>query len=483
MVESLRRSFRTGKTIPLSQRKESLKNLLTLINENNDEICEAIYKDLHRSKAEAYCYEVLFAINEINGALKDLDTWAKPKKVKKNLLQAMDKAYIVKDPLGVVLIIAPWNYPINLLFCPLVGALAAGNVVVLKPSECAPNTAAIVERLIPKYFDPEIVRVVTGGVPETTELLKERYDHIFYTGSPNVGKIVMQAASKHLTPVTLELGGKSPVIVDKDSDLYIAGRRIAWGKYMSCGQTCLAPDYILCHESVKTELIENIKKATKEYYTDNPQKAPDYSRIINERNFDRLLPLLQSGKTVFGGKHDRKDLYIEPTILDDVKFSDPIMQDEIFGPILPIVTFKNIDTAIEYVNDHEKPLAIYLFSKNQTLIDDILKRTSCGGVCINDCILHMALETLPFGGVGNSGMGRYHGSFTFDCFTHEKSVLQRRQGGEKVLWMRYPPYDDAKFYWSKQLGVRRSLPTLCCLYWVPMLVVGFLLGYLVQKLT
>jgi len=261
----------------------------------------------------------------------------------------------------------------------------------------------------------------------------------------------------------------------------VVGRRLAWGKYVSCGQTCLAPDYIFCHESLKSQLIETIKASVTEFYGSDPQKSQDYSRIINNRHFDRLMPLLKNDNIIFGGKSDKSDLYIAPTIVDNVQLNDLVMEEEIFGPILPIVSYRNLDDVIEYVNKREKPLAVYFFSRNQAVIDDVMARTRSGGVTINDCILHMALETLPFGGVGNSGMGRYHGKYSFDCFTHEKAVLHRPQGAEKLLWMRYPPYDEAKFYWTKQMGTKRSLPTLWFIYYVPMLIVGFLMGYLFKR--
>jgi acyl-CoA reductase-like NAD-dependent aldehyde dehydrogenase len=480
VMDQLRRTFRSKKTFPLEYRKKELLQLKKLLQENENELAEAIYKDIRRPKAEAVCFEVVFTLNDVDTALNNLDEWAKPEKVKRHLLQAIDDAYILKDPLGVVAIIGPWNYPVNLILCPLVGAIAAGNCVILKPSEIAAHTSTILAKLIPKYMDQEAIRVIEGGIPETTALLRERFDHIFYTGAPEIGKIIMAAASKNLTPVTLELGGKSPVIVDKDCDLVVAGRRIAWGKFTSCGQTCLAPDYVLCPESMKSRLIEEIKKATLEYYGTDVQKSDDYSRVISQRHFDRLRPLLDGAQIVFGGKSERSDLFIEPTIFDNVKPTDPIMQSEIFGPILPILTMNNLDDAIEFVNEREKPLALYIFSRNDANIRKVLKNTSSGGVTINDVIFHLALDTLPFGGVGNSGMGRYHGKYSFDTFTHEKSVLHRGSFGESLLWMRYPPYNAQKFKWSRHLVGKRTLPSCAYLPYLAVLAAGLIIGYFLK---
>jgi acyl-CoA reductase-like NAD-dependent aldehyde dehydrogenase len=393
----------------------------------------------------------------------------------------MDDAYIVKDPLGVVLIISPWNYPVNLLLLPLVGAIAAGNCVVLKPSEVSEHTQNLVAKLMPKYFEQDYIRVITGGIPETTALLKERFDHIFFTGNPIVGRIVMEAASKHLTPVTLELGGKCPAIIDRNCDIAVAGRRIAWGKFMSCGQTCLAPDHILCPKEVQQELVDSIRATVEEFYTANPKQGRDYSRMISEKQFKRVSPLIQSsGRVVYGGETDETDLFIAPTILLDVKPTDDIMKEEIFGPVLPVLTVESVDEAVDMVKEMEKPLAVYIFSRDQKNIDKVLRETSSGGSCVNDVILHIGLDTLPFGGVGNSGIGRYHGKFTFDTFTHEKSVLQRGLTGEKILWMRYPPYDDKKFYWTKQLSKKRALPEFLFIKYVPLFVIGIIFGYILH---
>jgi len=481
VVDQLRRTFLSRKTFPLEYRRQQLLQLKRLLEENEDALADAVYKDIRRAKAEAVCFELVFTVNDIDTALENLEKWTKTTKVKRHFLQTLDAAYVTKDPLGVVAIIGPWNYPVQLMLCPLVGAIAAGNCAVLKPSEIAIHTAEIITRLVPKYLDQEAIRVITGGVKETTALLYERFDHIFYTGSPQIGKVIMAAASKHLTPVTLELGGKSPVIVDSTCDIVVAGRRVAWGKFMSCGQTCLAPDYVLCDESVKGRLIEEIKKATKEYYGADAQKSQDYSRVVNERHFDRLLPLLDGADIVFGGRHDRSDLFIEPTVIDNVKPTDKIMESEIFGPLLPILTVKNLREAIDFINAGEKPLALYIFSQSNSNIQEVLKNTSSGGVTINDVIFHIALDSLPFGGVGNSGMGRYHGKYTFDAFTHEKAVLHRGSLGETLLWMRYPPYDASKFKWARAMVKKHSWPSLKFLPYVSLFLFGLFLGLIMKK--
>uniref|UniRef100_A0A915JLJ7 Aldehyde dehydrogenase n=1 Tax=Romanomermis culicivorax TaxID=13658 RepID=A0A915JLJ7_ROMCU len=471
-VESLRRTFRSGKTQSLSYRKHCLQSLINLLNDNCDEICGAIYKDIRKCKTEAYCYENYFVLNEAKDAIRNLKEWAAPKHVSRNLLQALDSAYISKQPLGIVLIIGPWNYPIQLLLCPLVGAIAADSKAYLNHSAMChyqPDKDFQLVNRLPKYKD-DVVTVVNGGVEETTELVKERFDHIFFTGSTLVGKQIMQAATH-------------PVIVDKESNIALTAKRIAWGKLIACGQTCLAPDYIYCHESIKNELIEELKKSIGKAYGSNPQSSSDYCRIVNERHFARLSKLIShSGRIVYGGHLDRSDLYISPTILDDVSTNDPAMREEIFGPVLPILSYVNVEEAIEYVNDNEKPLALYVFSTNGSFVKDVLSRTSSGGVSVNDVIMHLALETLPFGGVGHSGMGRYHGKYSFDCFTHERSVLYRPQCGEKVqvCQMRYPPYDSTKLVWAKRVLSRRQLIPLPLLYFVPLCIFGFFMAFLLK---
>lgn len=456
-VEYLRKCFRSGKTQDVQIRKQQLSRIIDMLRENKDDISDALFQDFHKARSESYAYEILFVINEARDAIYYLDSWAKKSNVSRNLLQVFDSAYIVKQPLGVVLIISPWNYPIQLLLAPLIGAIAAGNCVVVKPSEHTPITSKLLESLFQKYLDPEIVHLINGGIEETGKLLEEKFDHIFFTGSSQIGKHILKAASETLTPVTLELGGKCPAIVDKNADIHLAAKRIIWGKLIASGQTCLAPNYVFCHKSMKSALIDTMRQFIIDSYGQDPKESQDYCRIINRKNFDRIISLIDPKKVVFGGTNDAGELYIAPTILDYVKIDDPILKEEIFGPVLPILTYESLDSVIDFVNNDERPLAVYLFSKDQKLIDSFLRSTHSGGVTINDVIMHCALENLPFGGVGNSGMGRYHGKFSFDCFSHKKAVLHRPFFGEPILWMRYPPYTESKMRFAELLMTRRSV--------------------------
>jgi len=360
--------------------------------------------------------------------------------------------YVMREPLGVVLIIAPWNYPISLVLKPLIGAISAGNCVVIKPSEVSENCAKWLTSNITKYLDTNCIQVYEGGPQETENLLKQQFDMIFYTGNTHVGKFVMKAAAEHLTPVTLELGGKSPCIVDKDIDLETSARRIVAGKFANVGQTCVAPDYILVHDQVEDKFVDKLQQVIKEFYGDNPQSSRDYSRIINQRHTKRLEKLLQGQNVISGGSVDVQDNYISPTLvkISSDKLNSPIMQDEIFGPILPILTIHNIDEAIEFVNSRPKPLALYIFSKNTGVQKRVLETTSSGGACVNETVFHVACKTLPFGGVGPSGMGSYNGFHSFDTFSHKKSVLDRATWLDPSI--RYPPYTDRKIWWFKKLG-------------------------------
>ncbi|VDP04125.1 unnamed protein product [Soboliphyme baturini] len=457
IIDCLRRTFDSGKTLPISFRKAQLTRLRLLLTENEQEICDAVFKDIHRPAYECYFYEIMLVLNEIEAALEGIGKWTTPQKVNRNLMQILDSAYIVKEPLGVVLIMSTWNYPINLIFAPLVGAIAAGNCVVLKPSEMASYTESLIGTLVPKYLDSDVIKVVKADAAATAELLKERFDHIFFTGSNRVGKLVLRAASEHLTPVTLELGGKCPVIVTSDFTAKIAARRIAWGKFLSCGQTCLAPDYVLCEESVKADLIQGIQAAVKDFYGANPQTSEYYARIINKDSFERLVRFIKTNNVVCGGSYVAEDLYIAPTIIDNVRLSDPIMQEEIFGPILPIISVKSVEQAIEVVKNREKPLAVYLFSNTSSVQNKIMSGTFSGACVVNDIMMHIGLETLPFGGVGYSGMGKYHGKFSFDTFSNSKSVLKRHELGEFILWMRYPPYSQSKHFWANLFIKRHPL--------------------------
>ncbi|XP_037022245.2 aldehyde dehydrogenase, dimeric NADP-preferring isoform X2 [Artibeus jamaicensis] len=439
VVQRARAAFNSGRTLPLQFRIQQLEALQRMTKEREEDIVGALAADLHRNKWNAYHEEMVYVVEEIEYTIRNLPKWVVDEPAEKTANTQHDECYIHSEPLGVVLIIGAWNYPFALTIQPMVGAIAAGNVVVLKPSEVSENTARLLATIIPQYLDKDLFPVINGGVPETTEVLKQRFDHILYTGSPGVGKIVMMAAAKHLTPVTLELGGKSPCYVDKDCDLDLACRRIAWGKYMNSGQTCVAPDYILCDPSIQNQLVEKLKKSVKEFYGEDAKKSPDYGRIINSRHFQRVMGLLEGQKVAYGGTGDAATRYIDPTILTDVDPETPVMQEEIFGPIMPIVCVRSLEEAIQFINQREKPLALYVFSQNDRVIKKMIAETSSGGVTANDVILHLAIHSLPFGGVGNSGMGAYHGKHSFVTFSHRRSCLVRSLGKEDGFKGRYPP--------------------------------------------
>jgi aldehyde dehydrogenase (NAD+) len=439
-VAKARASFRGGRTRPASWRRAQLEALKSLLLKEESRICAALWADLRKPRLEVRLTEVGFVIGEIDDALEHLEKWMKPERKHTSLLAQPGRSWTVHDPLGVVLVIGAWNYPINLLLAPLVGALAGGNAAVLKPSEIAAHTSALMADLVPRYLDSEAVSVVEGGAEETQALLDERFDLIFFTGGSRVGQIVLEKAAKHLTPVVLELGGKSPCLVDRDASLEVAARRIAWGRFSNAGQTCVAPDYVLVHEAVELELVAHLRAAVNAFYGDDPRESPDYCRIVNDRNFERLSKLLQDGEVVCGGKAEAQERYIAPTILRRVSPEAPVMKEEIFGPILPVLTVPNMDAAIEFVTDRPKPLALYLFSNNEATQHKVVDRTSSGNACINDVIMHMVVPELPFGGVGDSGMGRYHGQWSFETFTHRKGVLSRTTHLDFPV--RYPPYTD-----------------------------------------
>lgn len=438
--DELRAAFRSGKTLGIRWRMEQLGKLKQMLVEKEDELIDAIVADLGKPRFEAYTTEIGFLISEIDYTCKHLASWMKPKKVKSSMVVQPAKSRIYRDPLGVALIIGAWNYPVGLAIGPLIGAIAAGNCVCLKPSEVAHHSSVVMAKLLPQYMDNECLRVVEGGVPETTALLEQKWDKIFYTGNGKVGKIVMTAAAQHLTPVTLELGGKSPAIIDAEVDLEVAARRIVFGKFTNAGQTCVAPDYTLVHESAHNGLVAALKSAITEFYGDDAKQSPDYGRIINERHHERLVGLLESGSVAHGGQHDVSEKYFEPTILTDVGPDSKAMADEIFGPILPILRINSIDEAIDFVNDRAKPLALYVFTKNKENAHRILRHTSSGGGSINHIWLHLAVPGLPFGGVGESGMGSYHGRHTFNAFSHRKSILDKSTLIDPSLM--YPPYTD-----------------------------------------
>lgn len=442
-VADVRGAFDTGLTKPVAWRVAQLKALEALLVENEDALCGALKADLGKHPQEAYTTEIAIVRSEITHTLKHLKGWLKPKFVKPSLAVLPANTYTVLEPLGVALIIAPWNYPVQLLLAPLVGAIAAGNAVILKPSEMAPYTADIINHLVPQYLDNSAVRVIEGGVPETTELLEQKFDHIFYTGNGKVARIVMTAAAKNLTPVTLELGGKSPVFVDETQDLKTVAARLAWGKFVNAGQTCVAPDYVMATPAVARDLAYLLDQAIERMYGVNPSESEEYGRIINERQFDRLAQFLtpENGETVSGGNTDRENKYMAPTVLLDTSWDAPIMQEEIFGPILPILTVANASEAIIKINAGDKPLALYVFSDRKDVRQAFLQNTSSGALSFGLPVAHLAVTDLPFGGVGESGMGAYHGKLSVEVFSHEKSVISKPLAPDTMALV-YPPFTD-----------------------------------------
>ncbi|MGN2272652.1 aldehyde dehydrogenase [Priestia megaterium] len=417
--------FHSGKTKDVAFRIETLKKLRELVVSHEEDILKAVKADLNKPEMEAKRAEVGLVLSEIDFALENLAEWAAPKEVETPSTHAGAKSYIYQDPYGLALVIAPWNYPFQLAVSPVVGAIAAGNCVVLKPSELTPHTSSLLAKMFNENFPEEYLTVVEGEVETSTALLKENFDYIFFTGSTMVGKIVAEAAAKHLTPVTLELGGKSPTIVHEDANIEEAAKRIARGKFANAGQTCVAPDYILVQRNVKDELLANLKEVVTNTYGEDVSQNLDFPHVVSEKHFDRLNSFLTNGKIVFGGKTDRSRLFIEPTVLDNISWEDNVMQDEIFGPILPVIVYDEISEVIQAIVKRPKPLALYLFSEDEAVQDHILNSVSFGGGSINDTINHMTSHYLPFGGVGDSGMGAYHGKASFDTFSHAKSILKR----------------------------------------------------------
>ncbi|HEI6621728.1 TPA: aldehyde dehydrogenase [Staphylococcus aureus] len=440
--------FNTQQTKDISFRKEQLKKLSKAIKSYESDILEALYTDLGKNKVEAYATEIGITLKSIKNARKELKNWTKTKNVDTPLYLFPTKSYIKKEPYGTVLIIAPFNYPFQLVFEPLIGAIAAGNTAIIKPSELTPNVARVIKRLINETFDANYIEVIEGGIEEKQTLIHLPFDYVFFTGSENVGKIVYQAASENLVPVTLEMGGKSPVIVDETANIKVASERICFGKFTNAGQTCVAPDYILVHESVKDDLITALSKTLREFYGQNIQQSPDYGRIVNLKHYHRLTSLLNSAQMniVFGGHSDEDERYIEPTLLDHVTNDSAIMQEEIFGPILPILTYQSLDEAIAFIHQRPKPLSLYLFSEDENATQRVINELSFGGGAINDTLMHLANPKLPFGGVGASGMGRYHGKYSFDTFTHEKSYIFKSTRLESGVHL--PPY-KGKFKYIK----------------------------------
>lgn len=441
-MAGVRRTFDTRVTRPLSWRKRQLERMIAMLEENEAELSEALAIDLGKPAVEGFVTDIAFVIGEVKLMLKNLRRWNRPERVRTPIVALPATSKRIPEPLGVVLVIAPWNYPIQLLLVPAAGAIAAGNAVVMKPSEVSSATSQVLARLVPKYLDPSAVVLVEGGVPETTALLAQRFDHIFYTGNGTVGRVVMRAAAEHLTPVTLELGGKSPTIVHSSADLDVAARRIAWGKWLNAGQTCVAPDYVLVEKSVETALVDRIRRVIGEFYGDDPKSSGSYGRIVSERHFDRLSGLMAGGRVIVGGDTDRTDRYIAPTVLSDVDFESSLMNEEIFGPLLPIVPVNSIRDAITFVTSRPHPLALYVFAEKRSVIDEVLAHTTAGGVTVNGTLMHLTSPHLPFGGVGESGMGAYHGETGVRIFQHRKPVLSRSTRVDPSL--AYPPYTDRK---------------------------------------
>jgi len=417
--------------------------MITMLEEHQDELSAALKVDLGRGVEEAWLYDIGFTITEVKLMLKNLKKWTAPRKVPTPMVTKPASSMRVPQPLGVVCVIAPWNYPVQLLLIPAAGAIAAGNAVVMKPSEVSSETSRVLAKIVPQYFTDKAVAIVEGGVQETTELLKQKFDHIFYTGNGAVGRVVMRAAAENLTPVTLELGGKSPTIVDASANIAVAARRIAWAKYVNAGQTCVAPDYVLAHKSIANELVDAIRTSITEFYGEDPHASKDYSRVISPKHFSRLTSLISSGKVAIGGQSEQAERYIAPTVLVDVDQNSAVMQEEIFGPILPVLEVGSIDEAIGFVNSRPHPLALYVFAQDNSVNEKVVAETTSGGVTVNGTIMHMTGPYLPFGGIGESGMGAYHGQSGVDVFQHLKPVLKRSTMLDAPL--AYPPYTKRKF--------------------------------------
>jgi aldehyde dehydrogenase (NAD+) len=447
IVSKQKAFFKTQQTKNLRFRKMYLEKLRDLILENENLLYEAIYKDFGKSKFDTFTTEISFVLNDIKYYLKNLRSLSKPKKVRTNLANQFGKSRIHNEPLGNILVIGAWNYPYQLSLSPIVAAVAAGNCCILKPSEIAENTMKVMAKIINENFPPEYLYAYEGGIDETTELLKLKFDKIFFTGSTKVGKIIYKAAAENLTPITLELGGKSPAIITKDADLEVAAKRIVWGKFLNAGQTCVAPDYLLVEESIQEQFLEMLRKNIQQFKYE--PRSEHYTKIIDQKNFQRLIKLIDKDKIYFGGNSDEEKRYIEPTILTNINWKDEVMQEEIFGPLLPVISFTNFNLILNEILEHEKPLAAYLFTNTTEEKESFTNKLSFGGGCINDVIMHLGNENLPFGGVGNSGIGNYHGKFGFETFSHQKAVLEKATWGEPNI--KYPPYSEKKLSWIKRL--------------------------------
>ena len=442
ILQKQRAYFKTGATLPLKFRIDALKKLQSYIKNNEQEITSALTTDLGKSAIEGFMCEIGLVLSEITYMLKNIKKFAADEKKKTCITNFAAKSYVKKSPRGVVLIMSPWNYPFLLTLEPLVDALAAGNTAIIKPSAYSAATSKVIDKMMKECFAPEYVTVITGGRAENQSLLEQKFDYIFFTGSHKVGREVMKKAADNFTPVTLELGGKSPCIVDKTAKIALAAKRIVWGKFLNCGQTCVAPDFILCHESIKTELITALKQQILVQFGVVPLANNSYGKIINKKHFDRICSLIDPSKIVCGGKSDAAILKIEPTIMDNISWKDPVMTQEIFGPVLPVLTYSTEEELLHILNSRARPLALYLFTTNQALEQKILSRCSFGGGCVNDTIVHLATNNMGFGGVGESGMGAYHGKVGFDTFSHTKTIVNKKNWID--VKMRYQPYTGAK---------------------------------------
>jgi len=449
-IQNVRDFFQTQSTKDIKFRKKYLKALKKSIKKHEPDILDALKSDLGKNKVEAYATEVGFVMKELSYIIKELKNWAKTKSVTTPMMQFPAKSFIKYEPYGTVLIIGPFNYPFQLVMSPLIGALAAGNCAVVKPSEMTPQTSMVVQEILEEVFPPDYVKVVQGEKEVTSQLLDERFDYIFFTGSTKVGQIVYEKASKHLTPVTLELGGKSPVIIDDTANLKVAAERIAFGKFMNAGQTCVAPDYVLIDNEIKVKFVEALQATIQEFYGAQIEQSEDFGRIVNDNHFNRLVNIIEDSRqqVIYGGESNADELFVAPTIILDPELSDSVMQQEIFGPILPIIGYDTFNEVYDIVEQYEKPLALYLFTEDSDQITAVFNRLSFGGGCVNDTILHLANPNLPFGGVGHSGIGSYHGKYSFELFSHEKSYITKSTKLESGLL--FPPY-KGKFKYVKQL--------------------------------
>ncbi|GAA0458472.1 aldehyde dehydrogenase [Alkalibacillus silvisoli] len=436
IVKKQKKLFKAGKTMTHTFRNHQLQKLKDMLIRHESEIYDALKQDLNKSSYEVLMTELGFLYNEIDETMKHLKSWMAPEKVKSPTSHKGAKSLIYKQPYGVTLIISPWNYPLHLALAPLIGAVAGGNTAVIKPSEFTTNTSQLIEKMVKETFEEKYITVIQGEKEVSEALLDEPFDYIFFTGSTQVGKAVMEKASKQLIPITLELGGKSPCIVDSDAKIQIAARRIAWGKLINAGQTCVAPDYLLIHQSIKVKFIDALKKEIELMYSENPIENDDFTKIINDQHFNRLIRSLDGENVIYGGQSDQSKLKINPTLIDDVNWDSPIMQEEIFGPLLPLLTFDQLDEVVEHLEQARNPLALYYFSENIQKQDWVIKNLSFGGACINDTIMHLGNNNLPFGGIGTSGIGSYHGVYSFETFTHRKSVVKQTTAFD--LSFRYP---------------------------------------------